>query len=60
MSAKIGNDVKTIADLVEKLFKYERSFLLEASKCVQPSQVILIIIYNNEILILRIILKKAY
>ena len=39
MSAKIGNDVKIIADLVDKLFKYERCFLLEASKCVQPSQV---------------------
>lgn len=27
------------ADLVKKIFDYERSFLVEASKCVQPSTV---------------------
>lgn len=36
-SAEIGGDVKAIADLVEQAFQYERSFLLEASRCVKPA-----------------------
>lgn len=40
-STEIGGDVKSIADLVSKAFDFERSFLLEASKCVKPSAEVL-------------------
>jgi len=36
-SNEIGGDVKTIGNLVEGAFKYQRSFLLEASKCTLPA-----------------------
>ena len=36
-SSEIGGDVKSISDLVDQAFQYERSFLLEASKCVKPA-----------------------
>lgn len=39
LSTKLNNDVKIIAELVDKLFQFERSFLLDASNCVQPTQV---------------------
>ncbi|CAF0716676.1 unnamed protein product [Brachionus calyciflorus] len=38
LSAKVGGDVKTIIDLVEKAFKLERQFLVEAARSTQPSQ----------------------
>lgn len=38
LSGKIGTEVKTIVDIVEKVFKLERSFLIEAARSVQPSQ----------------------
>jgi len=46
MSAKLHTDVKFIADLVKKIFDYERSFLVEASKCVQPSTDVLTKFYQ--------------
>lgn len=38
LSTKIGADLKTMAELVQKVFKFERSFLIEAAISTQPSQ----------------------
>jgi hypothetical protein len=45
LSSKLGGDVKTIFDLVEKVFKAQRDFLLEAVNSTQPSQVCIKRIY---------------
>jgi adenylyl cyclase-associated protein len=42
LSAIIGNDVQSIVDLVEKVFKLERSFLIEAARSVQPGKDVLL------------------
>jgi adenylyl cyclase-associated protein len=42
LSSLIGNDVQTIVDLIEKVFKLQRSFLLEAVRSVQPAKDILL------------------
>lgn len=41
LSSKIGNDVQTIVDLIEKVFKLQRKFLLEAVCSVQPAKDVL-------------------
>jgi adenylyl cyclase-associated protein len=45
-SVDIGGDVKTIADLVESAFNFERSFLNEASGCTKPSADVLQTFYG--------------
>jgi adenylyl cyclase-associated protein len=47
LTNKIGPDVKTIVDLVDKLFKYERSFLIEAARSLQPAQDVLMKFYQQ-------------
>lgn len=47
LTAKLGPDVKAIVDLVEKLFKVERSFLIESSRSMQPAQDILMKFYQQ-------------
>ena len=46
LSTKLNNDVKAIADLVDKLFQFQRSFLFDASNCVQPTQEVLLKFYG--------------